>query len=47
MDINNSICNICGQSTSRIEFEYLIGTNHLSCELSNSDITRPNLPISN
>ena len=47
MDIDPNICQICKKSTERIEVEYLIGSNHLSCELSSSPMNDSNLPISN
>jgi rubrerythrin len=28
---NMWVCNICGKDTSDIEYDYLIGTNHLEC----------------
>jgi hypothetical protein len=30
------VCGYCGGDTSQIEYDYLSGTNHLSCELQNS-----------
>ena len=26
-------CSICGQDTSKVEYDYLVGYNHLACEL--------------
>ena len=28
-----TICSICGMSTATVDYDYLVGTNHLSCEL--------------
>jgi len=30
---NDWVCKICGKDTSEIEYDYLVGTNHLDCEL--------------
>jgi hypothetical protein len=30
---NQWVCKICGRDTSEIDYDYLIGTNHLECEL--------------
>ncbi len=30
---NQWVCKICGKDTSEIEYDYLVGTNHLQCEL--------------
>ena len=30
---NQYVCNICGRDTSEIEYDYLIGTDHLECRL--------------
>ena len=27
------ICKICWQDTSNVDYDYLVGTNHLACEL--------------
>ena len=29
-----TICSICGMSTATVDYDYLVGTNHLSCEIS-------------
>jgi hypothetical protein len=31
---NKWICSICGQDTSNVDYDYLFGTNHISCELN-------------
>jgi hypothetical protein len=30
---NQWVCKICGKDTSEIEYDYLVGTNHLECVL--------------
>ena len=30
---NQWVCKICGKDTSEVEYDYLVGTNHLGCEL--------------
>lgn len=30
---NEWVCKICGKDTSEIEYDYLVGTNHLECVL--------------
>lgn len=32
------VCNICGKDTSEIEYDYLIGTNHLECCLKKESV---------
>ena len=31
---SNFICSLCGQDTSNIDYDYLSGTNHISCILA-------------
>tara|TARA_Y100000758_G_scaffold269682_1_gene211310 strand:- start:257 stop:529 length:273 start_codon:yes stop_codon:yes gene_type:complete len=31
-------CEYCGKHTHEIEYDYMVGTNHLQCELESSDI---------
>lgn len=37
---NQWVCKICGKDTSEIEYDYLIGTNHLECMLK-KEINKP------
>ena len=32
---NQWICGICGKDTSDVEYDYLVGVDHLSCHLNN------------
>lgn len=37
---NHWVCKICGKDTSEIEYDYLVGTNHLECILK-KEINKP------
>lgn len=47
MVIEDKICKICLKSTQRVDIDYLIDTNHLSCEILNSEISFSSFPNSN
>lgn len=34
---NDWVCEFCGEDTSNIDYDYLSGTNHLSCALANEN----------
>lgn len=48
---NKFICKHCGKDTSEIEFDYLVGTNHLECilqsEVKNDYIDQGSISILN
>jgi hypothetical protein len=39
-------CEYCGEETTKVDYDYLVGTNHLSCALKVKKTTTKILPTS-